>query len=939
MKNYRTNRLLSTTVVLLLAVQTVLLTAHADVTWDGSESGDWSDPNNWAEVAIPGPTHDVYLNANGNSPTNQDIAALEIKDLYFDIDFTSGITIDGESFSLDDIQTPDNGVNVVHHKILCDLTLTENMDNVIQDNITVELAGSIGDGGNGYYIQQGITGGTTILSGSNTYSGITKANLGDLYFYDDENLGTAPATPTPGHLYASYGYVHLDKPSGENFNKVTINANRGIQGRLNFASDVEMHYAGAFAPQGANLYLSGDDSVAAEAVMHVSGDSSVAMTAATMAIMDDGLVVLDSATALGVATLQTDRATLDLNGKSVAGDMTEYNTGGLLDGTGNGSSAAAHFVNNDLDNVSVLTGDYLPGYYAPSSSRAFGGRGDITMTGGYGDGGNAAMLYKLGSGTLTLGGSNSYSSETRLMCGSVVLDHSTDNNPKLSSNLLCLLGCDVTLLGNASSASTETVGDLKMNLGSGFQDGSSFLSVVAGNADATFSFDQFLMLDAGSGLPLDFRTNSTGSGTARIIGRSATNESSGILSCGATFNGQTWATVDANSNIVGLADGSFSSTLATDVHWDVPDGTATVSANTDVESVRFDDPDAAMTVSINSGFRLRLNQLAPSLAAGILMTPQAGGNATISGDGYIQVDNYWHPIIIHQYNTNHTLTISAQIQDNINNGLCKAGPGEAIVNNDANNFDDVVGVYGGTLAFTSIGNQDVASSLGTGATDSSINIGTATLKYTGTGHTTDRPIWVRGLATIEAAGSGTLRLTNAVAIRTPNVTYSVGSQTLILTGSGDGQVDGNIELGALGALYKRGAGTWTLNGTNTYRYPTVIEAGTLAVNGSMRGDVEVGSGGTLRSSGATFKRDLTLDGTLAYDISDTSTNLNVWGEVTLSGALEITQTGGTPGTILTSDYPISGTFSAVTEGYMVTYNPYSVILSSGLPQGTVIIVQ
>lgn len=56
---------------------------------------------------------------------------------------------------------------------------------------------------------------------------------------------------------------------------------------------------------------------------------------------------------------------------------------------------------------------------------------------------------------------------------------------------------------------------------------------------------------------------------------------------------------------------------------------------------------------------------------------------------------------------------------------------------------------------------------------------------------------------------------------------SLGTNSLYLSGAGDGEVSGAIA--ALHQLVKQGAGTWTLSGANTYTNPTVVEAGALVL--------------------------------------------------------------------------------------------------------------
>lgn len=56
-------------------------------------------------------------------------------------------------------------------------------------------------------------------------------------------------------------------------------------------------------------------------------------------------------------------------------------------------------------------------------------------------------------------------------------------------------------------------------------------------------------------------------------------------------------------------------------------------------------------------------------------------------------------------------------------------------------------------------------------------------------------------------------------------------------------------IGGSGSLTKRGAGTLTLSGDNTYTGLTAITGGTLALTGKLAGSVSVGSGATFQTSG------------------------------------------------------------------------------------------
>lgn len=98
---------------------------------------------------------------------------------------------------------------------------------------------------------------------------------------------------------------------------------------------------------------------------------------------------------------------------------------------------------------------------------------------------------------------------------------------------------------------------------------------------------------------------------------------------------------------------------------------------------------------------------------------------------------------------------------------------------------------------------------------------------------------------------GTLQIGNASrdgSIASPNITGSTGSSLVFYT-TGSKEYDGNI-LGN-GTLFKRGSGTQTLAGLNSYTGATTVEAGKLVIDGSIgTGAVTVQSGATLSGSGS-----------------------------------------------------------------------------------------
>lgn len=165
--------------------------------------------------------------------------------------------------------------------------------------------------------------------------------------------------------------------------------------------------------------------------------------------------------------------------------------------------------------------------------------------------------------------------------------------------------------------------------------------------------------------------------------------------------------------------------------------------------------------------------------------------------------------------------------------------------------------------------------------------------------------------------------TNGALINTSNTAVTIAGNILLAgssaIGQGDITVNGAIgDSGAIKSLTKRGAGTLTLAGVNTYTGATIVSSGTLLINGSTHADsaVSVSSGATLggggnilgsvTSDGGTLNNAghvLGIAGTLATSGASslvTGSTINVAGGTTItSGALAVN--GHLGGSLAVSD--------------------------------------
>jgi autotransporter-associated beta strand protein len=189
------------------------------------------------------------------------------------------------------------------------------------------------------------------------------------------------------------------------------------------------------------------------------------------------------------------------------------------------------------------------------------------------------------------------------------------------------------------------------------------------------------------------------------------------------------------------------------------------------------------------------------------------------------------------YATN-TLTLNGVINENggVNSVVIgTSSSGTVVLGNANNSFSGAITITNDTgnqstvLSTASIGMTGANSALGKNET---INFSgkqvssLTTLKYTGTGETSDKVInlasTVSGAILEQAGASGDLKFTQAI------TATGVGAKSITLKGAtaATGELAGNISDANANviSLVKNGSGTWILSGSNSYSGTTTVEA-------------------------------------------------------------------------------------------------------------------
>jgi autotransporter-associated beta strand protein len=513
------------------------------------------------------------------------------------------------------------------------------------------------------------------------------------------------------------------------------------------------------------------------------------------------LVVSGFVTGAGSLTL-ADAGTVTLSGANSYSGGTNLNGGTLNLGSAGalGSTGTISFGGGTLRHSASNTTDYS-GRFSTAASQAYNidtnGQSVTWATALTSSGGT---LTKSGAGTLTLSGTNSYSGGTIINAGQVNI--SNVNNLGGPGRNVTFTGTATLMPSNASYTGANALGTL--TIGSG---------ATANIIPSTGNSMTFATL--------------TGAGTLHW-GR-GNGASTFTITDASAFTGELRVSPGSSSaptiSVGGLTD------TGTPGVGNLQYGVGTIQHYSTIEFSTLPGP---LTL-----FNRRVEILAGSNVLTAFLNNNAANNVIIKQD-LVNASSGAKPFQLGGSNTGAN-EFAGVISNGTGGGTISFINAGTWILSGANTYTGKTTISAGTLSINSI--QDAgsatANALGTPAmgADSIINLAsTGTLRYIGTGHSSNRVINLTtaagGTFTLNASGpSGTFALTGGVT----NAGTS-GTSTVALTGTGLGSQSGAIANGTgtnVAAVTKSGAGTWTLSGTNTYTGATTISAGgKLYVNGT-----------------------------------------------------------------------------------------------------------
>jgi len=698
--------------------------------------------------------------------------------------------------------------------------------------------------------------GTVVLTGNNTYTGLTTVSAGVLNIRHNNALGTTDAGTT-----------------------VTSGAALELQGGITIGAEALSLSGTGISSGGALRNISGDNSYAGAitlaAASRINSDAGLLTLsgaiggAFALTVGGAGNTTISNAIGTSTGTLTKDGAgTLTLSGANTYTGATTISAGMLAGANANAFGSGSISVSGS--GTLSLRGDASTSFVKASDSTAYtiqtsasGATINVDQATGAGTASKTMTIGSLGTSSTTAnyqvnftGGNN-----TSLSLGAVTGPVSTGGGPTVTLSNSISGGGGLTL---ASYTSAATGGPETLAFsGNGNTTVTGAISPSSTVLSLTKSGDGTLTL-AGNNTYTGATTISVGVLNIRHANALGTTAGSTTVTSGAALELQGGITVGAEAlslSGTGLSTAGALRNISGDNSYA---GAITLAAHSTIGS-------DAGTLTLSGGITGTKD-----------LTIVGAGNTSIVGN----------------------ITTSAS-------ALTKNGTGTLFLSGTNSTYTGATTINAGVLNVAYLTNSSVSGALGNTTTSNTrLQLGDGTLQYTGSNATSsDRGFSIIGNATFDASGNGSGATMSLTKTGSADSLFS-GNKILTLTGSNTGSNHISAALGDNSsvnrlAVVKSGVGTWVMSGSNTFTGGLAINSGTLigtvaGAMGNASNTVTFGGAGAgvlnLQAAATTYTALLNVasaNGTILINPAASGAGVtHTIGATTLGGGYQLTVQGG-----------------------------------------------
>ncbi len=927
----------------------------SSISWDGSASNLWSNPANWSTNVIPQAGDNLVFPAGAANYSNQN----DLGENYWFNSITfydSGYTLSGNTIIMGQGQTTNavilpgitdavsSGGNTISLPIRLDAT---RLITVTNSSETLTISGAIT--GVGGLSKEGL--GDLVLSGGNTYGGVTKVNGGVLSARNNTALGTiALGTEVVGEAALELeGTIAIGREALtlRSYGQSNGGALRNVQNNNSFDGLITIAGTTEIASDSGTLTLNGG--VTGTFNLNLDGSGNISFAKAPIAI-STGLLTKNGG------------GTTTFNFPNTYTGVTTVNAGTLLYGCDNAILSGNIVVNGgtlDVATFSDMVGAVTLGTLAGGSATITGSTGVLSGTFVVYAGtisaiiaGDGTTLTKQTPGTVTLTRANQFTGAVTLSVGILKIQDNlslgtTDGVTTLTSGATLQIdgnGLSVPELISVAGLGLNNVGALVNSGGDNTITGlitMTAATTIESAASTTLTISNSGVTGA-FGLTVDGDGDTVISAPINTSGGTLTKDGSGNLTLSA-YNPYTGATVINYGNLRLNGNG----TITTSASIDIRSGSKLILDNSSTVADRIGD---AIGVTMNGGdMEFYGNTSTSTMATAGTLTLNSGQNtisvfAATGGPTILRFGSLVRttpgatglfrgtslgatpaanvatllfttaPTLLGDDGASNTPTLS--IIPGIFGDNSTAGTGTDMVtygrgNNNGVRLLNGAGFSGEYTTDLTMTNANIKLTAGTAAVTTQINS-----LILGSGASITNP---GSAQTMTFMSGNILNLQSSGSIAGANTTLAGGTLEFIIRTPQD--LDISALITTTGGLSKSGSGTLTFSSSKTYTGLTSINAGTLlygAHNALSNGAVTINDAtlnidiysdtvGAVIVQGGTITGDTGVLTATSYDFraSTASAYLDGSGTLTVSNTNERVDATST----FTRDNPYTGAIS------------------------------